>query len=183
MLVFNAIAGQSIWDICLNTYGSFDRMVKLLQDNNLDNVNIVPSSRQPFSWDEKLSTDQLVNQTSKNSKIIYATSALINGNVLSIVHGNDNTNNGNNYVQPPNPQAPMIHYQLTAEVQYTASGSETSFILSQLIGTTIIQITREIQPLKNGDYSFNSNTGQITLTTALTTGEVLYIIYGKIILS
>ena len=37
MLKFNSIAGQSIWDVCLNTYGTLDNMVKLLQDNDIDN--------------------------------------------------------------------------------------------------------------------------------------------------
>src|ERR1035437_5559304 len=89
MLVINAIQGQSIFDLILNTYGTLDLMSKFIQDNSIDNINVVPYSGQLFVWDETLTADQRVNQTSQNSKIIYATSTLVNGNVLSI-----------SYVQP-----------------------------------------------------------------------------------
>lgn len=185
MLQFTAIEGQSLWDVCLNTYGSFDNIIKLLQDNNVDNINVSPISGQVFNWDETLVQDQAVNQRSSNSKIIYATKVLLNGSVLSIIKGGSNsTLSGTGAGVPWTPQNPgsMIKYQKTAEVQFIGAGGETSVILSELIGSSIVQITREIQPLKTADYGFNPANGQVTLSgNPLGASETLYIIYGQII--
>ncbi|HXS58990.1 MAG TPA: hypothetical protein VN726_22860 [Hanamia sp.] len=188
MLSYQAIEGQSLWDVCLNTYGSLDYIIKLIQDNGVDNVNVYPVSGQIFIWDETLTIDQAVNQISQNAKIIYATKVLLNGSVLSIVLGSSSSNTGSTYWQPPTWQPPnpgnMIKYQKTSEIQYTAAGGETSVILSELIESSIIQITREIQPLKAADFGFNTTNGQISITgNPLGAGETLYIIYGQIITS
>ena len=73
MLQYKAINGQSLLDICLNTYGSLDFLTKLIQDNGIENANYTPFSGQSFVWDELLTVDQSVNQQSQNSGIIYAT--------------------------------------------------------------------------------------------------------------
>ena len=44
MIQYTAIDGQSLLDVCLNTYGSFDSLIELILDNNNlvtvnDNVN------------------------------------------------------------------------------------------------------------------------------------------------
>ncbi len=75
MLIIQAVEGQSIYDICLQTYGSLDYLVKLLQDNNIASINVTPYSGQTFTWDETLATDQTISQ---NSTITYATKALTN---------------------------------------------------------------------------------------------------------
>ena len=186
MTSYYAIEGQSLWDVCLNTYGSFDFIIKLLQDNEVDNVNVSPISGQLFIWDETLTVDQAVNQISSNSGIIYATKALANGSVLSIIKGaggSISSGAGNPVPWQPSNPAGMIKYQKTTEIQYTAAGGETSIVLSELIGSTIVQITKEIQPLKSADYGFNPTNGQINLVTPLEEYETLYIIYGQIITS
>ena len=189
MLQYNAIQGQSILDIILNTYGTLDLMSKFIQDNGVDNINVVPYSGQSFVWDETLTADQRVNQTSQNSKIIYATSTLVNGNVLSVSR-----------VQPPsggitvNPTPPQIinqtviqQYEITRRVEYVCVGGETLIIPidesanAVLIGASIIQIERDPQPMRASEYTLNKNIGQISFSVTLYPGEVLYIIYTKII--
>jgi len=92
MLLYSALEGQSIFDICLQTYGSLDFLVKLLQDNNIASISIAPVSGQVFNWDETLTVDQVVNQISQNSNIIYATKAIPNDFMNTIINGGDNQN-------------------------------------------------------------------------------------------
>ena len=35
MTTYYAVSGQSFSDVCLNTYGTLDNYIKLLEDNNL----------------------------------------------------------------------------------------------------------------------------------------------------
>ena len=81
MLTYKATNNQSIYDVCLMTYGSFDYLRKLIEDNpyltngvDLGIDNEIPVGRE-FIWDEALSQDQQVNQTLTNSSIILATKA------------------------------------------------------------------------------------------------------------
>lgn len=185
MSVFKAIYGQSIWDVVLNTYGSFDNAIKMLIDNNLPNINITPSSQQPFEWDNTITADQSISISDSN--IIYATSPIPNGNVMSVVSGTSGpSGNNNNFSQPSNPNyTNMIKYEQNTEVQYTASGGETSVVLSSLIGSRIVQITREIKPMLIADFDFNTNNGQITFNNgiSLNSGETLFIIKATILTS
>jgi len=92
MLQFKAVEGQSIYDICLQTYGSLDYMVKLLQDNGLANVNISPFSGQIFVWDETLAADRTI---SRNTAVIYATKALSNELSNTIINAGSPGSPGN----------------------------------------------------------------------------------------
>ena len=85
MLQYKAVEGQNLLDVCLNTYGSLDFMIKLMQDNGIDNINTSPVSGQVFTWNETLTIDQLVNQISQNSNIIYATKYLPNNPAIGTV--------------------------------------------------------------------------------------------------
>jgi hypothetical protein len=187
MLQFKAIEGQSLWDVCLQTYGTLNLMTKLLQDNNIESINIYPYGGQKFIWDETLSANQSINISSTNANIIYATRAFRNGNVLSVVLNGSYVGGhviNNDYYDPKNP-INMIKYQKTSEVQYTAIGGETFVILPELLNATIIQVTREIKPLLNADYSLIPSLGRLGLMNGivLDAGETLFIIYGKIITS
>jgi hypothetical protein len=178
MLPIKALYGQSILDICLQTYGSLDYLSKLIQDNGLDNINVVPFSGQIFAWDESITDKKL-----QNGNIIFATGALKNGNVLSIVE--TSLQGGGisipNYYQPPNPVEPLLKYQKTLEVQYIAGGGETILVLTDLIGAEIVQITRETQPLRTNEFGFNPNLGKFTFVNPLTQSETLYIIYTVVV--
>lgn len=69
MQQFSAASNSTIYDVCLNTYGSLDFLVKLMLDNNYINVNTYPTSGQVFIFDETL----IANQAVQNVNIIYAT--------------------------------------------------------------------------------------------------------------
>jgi hypothetical protein len=170
-------------------------MVKLLTDNNIDNVNLYPLNGQSYAWDDTLTSNQAVNQSAQNSGTIYATKALVNGSVLSIVKstGSGVTVGGsasaNNYYTPVN-SLYMVKYEKTLRAEYIAVGGEQTFTPVDgsgnplLIGASIIQITREIQPLHTTDYTLNSSTGMLTLTGApLAALETCYIIAGIMITS
>jgi len=98
MLQYKAVTGQSLLDICLNTYGSFDLLTKLIEDNGIDNANYTPFSGQVFVWDEKLTVDQAVNQQTQNSNIAYATADSINTQARII----DSNGSGEIVVHDPN---------------------------------------------------------------------------------
>lgn len=70
---FNAFNGQSLLDVCLNTYGSLDYLLKLVQDNGIANVNVVPVSGQAFVYDDSLVIDQSTLQQTTAAGIIYCT--------------------------------------------------------------------------------------------------------------
>lgn len=69
MQQFSAVSNSTIYDVCLNTYGSLDFLVKLMMDNNFTGVNDFPANGQIFNFDETL----IANQDVKNVNIIYAT--------------------------------------------------------------------------------------------------------------
>lgn len=179
MLKFNSVNGQSLYDVCLNTYGSLDFMSKLLQDNGIENIESALPTSKEWIWDETLSVDQAINQNSTNSKIYYATSASVTGSVLGIIinEGDSIINIGAGGVIN---SKPITTYQKFMEEQYIAVGGESAIILSNLIGADIVHIIREIESLKTSEYSFVKSSGTLTLSgDVMTAGETLYIIYAK----
>lgn len=65
-----AVDGQSIYDVCLQVYGSLDKLIKLCTDNNITNIDIIPNGK-VFYYDTDLITN--TNATGKQ----YATNAII----------------------------------------------------------------------------------------------------------
>lgn len=187
MLVFKAINGQSILDIILNTYGTFDLSIKLLQDNAIANINYAIVGGEKISWDNTLTADQVVNVINTNTNTIYSTVSIPNAPIKTKVQGNTGIPaNNNGYYQPSNPNpATMIKYEEVSESQYIATGGETTVVLAELIGCAIVQIEKEIRPLMQSDFLFNTNTGTITLQNGIVLGqgETLFIIKSKLITS
>jgi hypothetical protein len=68
---YTANQGQSLPDICLNTYGSLDYLVQLMTDNGLNDFNYMPAPGQVLQWNPALTTDQRIAQLN----YIYATYA------------------------------------------------------------------------------------------------------------
>lgn len=68
---FTAIEGSSIYDVCLNTYGSLNRLVKLMDDNSFDGVDTAVKAGQIFEYDETL-VDLQVNQNLSQSFNVLA---------------------------------------------------------------------------------------------------------------
>jgi len=54
MSYFTCIENQTIFDVCLNTYGTLDRLGKLMGDNNWADVTTYPSAGQVLYFDETL---------------------------------------------------------------------------------------------------------------------------------
>ena len=73
MSIFYAVDGSTLFDVCLNTYGSLDFFYKLLVDNNIPNANYTPKTGQPFNYDETLIVDEQTNRTITLSGIKYTT--------------------------------------------------------------------------------------------------------------
>ena len=76
MKEFIAISNSTIYDVCMNTYGSLDYLVKLMNDNNHLGVDINPTNGQIFMYD-----DSLVN---KISDVNNSNNSLINSNLAQI---------------------------------------------------------------------------------------------------
>lgn len=65
-MIYQVLDGQSIFDVLLNTYNSFELAGKLLQDNNLTpNFNFSNASGLQLVWDEKLKVSSPVTIISK----------------------------------------------------------------------------------------------------------------------
>lgn len=74
MTTFIAGEGSTILDVCLNTYGTLDYLVKLMVDNNHPSVNDRPVKGTAYVFDETL-----VSVTNKNTNLNY------NGSVTNVV--------------------------------------------------------------------------------------------------
>ena len=160
MQIFSCVSNSSFSDVCINTYGSMDNYIKLLVDNGLE-PNEVPYSGQQVQWDNLLVSNQSIQSLTASNNIVYAT-----------LFGANNQNN------IPMPQ----QYSDTRNVSYTASADgENNITITELQGNQIVQIEREVKPLLNTEFSFNSATGVITLTNGLANGETLFVIYKVLV--
>lgn len=160
MQPFNCVSNSSFSDVCINTYGSMDRYVKLLLDNGVE-PNEVPYSGQQVLWDNTLVSNQSIQSLTASNNVVYAT-----------LYGANNQNS------IPMPQ----QYSDTRSATYTASvDGETTITITDLQGNQVVQIEREVKPLLTSEFSFNSSTGVITLVDSLSAGETLFVIYKVIV--
>lgn len=165
MLEYKCTEGQSLTDVCLNTYGSMDFYVKMLNDNNLE-PSTIPNSGTTIIWDETLVIDQTTQRLTAKNKIIFATL------------------NGFGVPEQINPDINMYKDALQAQYTATTEGGESEITIVELQGNEIIAITQEIQPLKNDAFSFSASTGKITLLKApLEKDTTLFVLYKKQITS
>ena len=70
---FKAVDGQSLLDVCLNTYGSLDFLLQLIQDNGIPNANADVVSGEVFLFDDALVVDQSTIGQNQSAGISYAT--------------------------------------------------------------------------------------------------------------
>jgi hypothetical protein len=73
MSTFYAVDGSTLFDVCLNTYGSLDFFYKLLLDNNIPNANYTPKTGESFNYDETLIVEEQTSRTITLGGIKYAT--------------------------------------------------------------------------------------------------------------
>jgi len=72
MLVYKALEGQSIYDVCLMTYGRLDFLSKLMTDNGIESIDSHLVG-QDINYDESLCADLQTNQYLQNNKINIST--------------------------------------------------------------------------------------------------------------
>jgi hypothetical protein len=182
---FTAISGQSIWDVCLNTYASLDLVSKLMKDNNFDNLNAKPLSGQSFLFDDTLIPDQNVTSSIDLNRVKYSTSRTNNGSIYSTVEGSVNSAAKAGGTVIPTTKD-KVKYQQTAGASYTANVDNTTTIVFTGVpaGASIVQVTKEIKPLKPSEYSWNPTSVTLTLVgISLMANETLFIIWSQMITS
>lgn len=183
MDIFKSVDGQSLCDVCMNTYGSMDFFFKLVQDSNVLDGNQMPYTSQQFNWEKSLVIDAQILRTTTIGNIIYATSPSGNGNTFFVITGGGtplppNNGGGGGYIPPSNQNM----YQKTSSTNYTATTDGESVItFVPLQGKGILQIERNIQPMLPTEYSWNTTTGALTLTNPMMLGETLFILYTEMI--
>lgn len=186
MTTYKAIVGQSIYDVCLQTYGSLDYLYKLLQDNGIESIDEPVMGGQVFQWDDSLVLDQGVNIAFAGTRFRYATDMSQNGSVFYIMENDPRrmSGDGGTYTQP---KATTL-YTIILNTSYTAGADgETSMQIvdvnnAPIIGFDIIQIERETKPLTAGDFTWNKSTATLTLLNGISLGkgELLSILYSKL---
>lgn len=145
----------------MNTYGSMDFYVKMLNDNNLEPATRVTSST-IVNWDETLVIDQTTQQLTAKNKIIFATL------------------DGFGTPEQVNPTINMYKDAIQVTYTATADAGESEITIVDLQGNELIALTQEIQPLKADAYTFNSATGKIILLRApLEKDTTLFALYKK----
>lgn len=197
MQTYKATDGQSIYDVCLQTYGSLDYLFRLMQDNGITGLNESVVSRQQFTWDDSFVTDQQINAAFAASNTTYSTDVSPLGSVYYVV------NNGGAIVpnQPSEPYSPPVSpssntYQMVYNTTFTSGADSTTVITplsisgGSLAGYDILQIELEIKPLipegqAGAQYVWNKAQGILTLinNTYADAGQTLSILYSKIITS
>lgn len=179
---YNGINGQTLLDVCLNTYGSLDYFYKLLQDSSVPSADAAVYSGQVFTWDQALVVDAQILRTTTLGNIRYATASSGNGNTFAVVVGGGQNLPPTGGSGPITPPTPPNMYQKTSSTYYTATtDNQTTFTLGFLQGKEILQIERNIQPLTPSEFSFNSSTGAITLANPMLAGELIFILYTEMI--
>ena len=162
MKQYPATNNQTIFDVCLSTYGSLNHLQKLVVDNDFGSINNYPEPGQVFIYDELLVKNDFTLRRLANilgEAPIFTTRAL-----------------------PDEIYIKMGTYKDTKKAEYTAStDGETSFTLTELIGMELVFIEKDIKPLLTTDYTFNANTGTITFTgdISLQTDEQIHIVYKQ----
>jgi hypothetical protein len=187
-LLFRAVSGQSIFDVCLNCYGTLDLLYKLIKDNGISDANQLVSSGQSFSYDDQLTNDQGVSKQFIQSGTKLATDVSALGSVYYTIQGNP--------VRYTGPARPVIQNDPTVSVYsqvsstFFTSGTDGTTVITVLdkdgasmIGNDIVQIEDEIKPLTPAQFQWNKATGVITLLGGLTidNNQTLFIIYRQIV--
>lgn len=70
---------QSIYDVCMNTYGTANLLSKLMKDNSITATSYRPYNGQVFLYDKLLVIDLPVNQLNQ----VYVTGEDINYRVIA----------------------------------------------------------------------------------------------------
>lgn len=72
-LTYKAQNGQSLFDICLMTYGALDNLVKLVQDSLISSVSEEEVAGKNFVFESELISDVSFANAIKSNKKVFAT--------------------------------------------------------------------------------------------------------------
>ena len=79
----SAHSGQTIYDLCLMTYGNLGNIFKLIKENNIDNLNKVDLTGKVLTYDINFIQDRLYWKNLNNNNIVINTGGG-NGSILTI---------------------------------------------------------------------------------------------------
>jgi len=85
---------QSIYDVCLQTYGTLDYLLKLVTDNNINNLNTQILTKTSFIFDERLVIDRLLKDNNNRQNVTYNTATQVFGVKLTEESGIKITEDG-----------------------------------------------------------------------------------------
>ena len=160
MTAYTCVNGSSWFDVVLNTYGTVDQYIKLLNDNG-QVPEVPPVAGQIIQWDETIVEDSIQATLISNNGTKFATL------------------NGFNIPELPKPQRVGTYNATQQQLQYTASANVTaiSFAELQQAGAAVTGIIKEQLPMLASQYSVNYTTGIITLLGGLelTKGQTLFV--------
>lgn len=163
IIKFTSVENSSYWDVVNNTYGSVDKIVKLMKDNGVENINSYPLTGQDLDFDDTLVEDQKNVQTNLAS-LKFATR---DRTVTNETH--------------------MVKYEQNFETEFLSNLDGTTIIplTDPPVGARIIYVEKEIAPIKNVDFVYNSTSKVLTLLNGntLDNGQRLFIIYAVTITS
>lgn len=189
MKTYQSISGQSIYDVCLQTYGELDYLYKLMQDNGILGLNVGIPGGTVFTWDDSLVQDQNLNATFLLTNKLYSTDYGSNGSVMFVNIGGAGRVDPATVVVPVTPSSSGgIAYGYQGYfTQYTSSVDGTTVITPMdptnsynLAGYDIISVTNEIHPLSTSQWVWSKPTGVLTLVgESCDAGMTLYINYQK----
>lgn len=184
--LYPAVYGQSLLDICLQVYGSLDLLLRMLLDSGIDNVNVTPASGQVFTYDDTLQTDQAIINKNALSGIVYATD-IGNGMTFYTIKQFPPKIISTVPVSPTSPIS-IAQNMLVYATSFTSTSDGTVDIFPldkdglSMAGNIwdIVQMEKEIKPLKASEYIWNKPLGKVSLVgNTLDNNQTLYIIYSK----
>lgn len=75
MSIYVAKPGQSIYDVCMQVYGTLDQLYKLIQDNSLSGVGVESDALlgKNLVYDPSLTVNPAVFNNAYNQRTVYAT--------------------------------------------------------------------------------------------------------------
>lgn len=185
---YSAVYGQSLLDVCLQVYGTLDLLVKLCLDSGVSSVNDTPKSQQVFVYDDQLTVRQGVRDQFGLPGKIYATDAGFNGETYYTIQQQvpPHTNQAPPILNNPGGATNMYESPLSTSYTSNADGLTEFYPLdangASMAGYDIVQIEKEIKPLKASEFVWNKVQGKITLIGNTLDNEMTaFIIYKKTI--
>lgn len=87
--IYKSYKGQSLFDICLQTYGSLRYLFKLIQDNNISNLNQSIEPNTPFTFDSTLRISIDLLEQNVEDGVVYVTADINKPAKILLEDGSD----------------------------------------------------------------------------------------------